>query len=150
MANLNLIWNQATLSADLTAAEKLGLRTAVVISLGTDRLAAADDPLPVNNGDRRGYWGDIFTPGRNLGSRLWLLARAKNTEETRQLAIKYAQEALSWMIQDQICQQIAVTARWVRRDALALSISIARQSAGGGAVNHTFDLIWSTEMGLAA
>ena len=60
------------------------LYTAVVISLFTDARARAEDELPpeLDGEDRRGYWGDGLE-GESVGSRLWLLAREKDTARVR-------------------------------------------------------------------
>ena len=60
------------------------LVAAVVIALCTDRRAKPDDVLPdPDNDDRRGWWGDTdaeeIWEGWPIGSRLWLLERAKIT-----------------------------------------------------------------------
>jgi len=44
---------------------------------------------------KRGNW--FFNPG--FGSRLHELARAKNTEQTAELAKEYCKEALAWIIE---------------------------------------------------
>jgi phage gp46-like protein len=60
------------------------LATAVIVALGTDRLASIDDELPdPDSTDRRGWWGDLDADeiwgGWEIGSRLWLMQRAKIT-----------------------------------------------------------------------
>lgn len=88
-----------------------GLATAVMISLGTDRLAAADDSIPDGSGNRRGWWGDLPIDDAapdNIGSRLWLLRRAKATPATQRLAEQYIREALAWMIDDGVAGRIDV------------------------------------------
>ena len=64
---------------------------AVLISLFTWRRANADDDLPGN--DRMGWWGDSHPPVDNdrIGSRLWLLSRAKIVPETLARAKAYAE-----------------------------------------------------------
>lgn len=81
-----------------------GLTTPVTISLFSDRLARADDPLPEylpgQRGDRRGWWGDLTRDdGRAapIGSRLWLLSREKTLPETVARAREYSQECLAWL-----------------------------------------------------
>jgi phage gp46-like protein len=69
---------------DGTLDETEALATAVIVALGTDRLAAIDDELPdPDSTDRRGWWGDLDAQeiwgGWEIGSRLWLLQRAKIT-----------------------------------------------------------------------
>ncbi|MBI1214559.1 MAG: hypothetical protein GC185_01915 [Alphaproteobacteria bacterium] len=106
------------------------LTTAIIVSLLTDRRANADDALPTAPRpgplppDRRGWCGDALAEieGDRIGSRLWLLARAKPVEETRLLAIDYAQEAMAWMIEDGLATQIDVSAIWAARGYLLLTV----------------------------
>lgn len=72
------------------------LTTDVVISLFTDRRAAASDVLPDGTHDRRGWWGDSYRT-RPIGSRLWLLSREKALDAVLRKAETYATEALMWM-----------------------------------------------------
>ncbi|CAM5772019.1 hypothetical protein LMIY3S_03703 [Labrys miyagiensis] len=63
------------------------LEFAVIMAIGTDRRANADDPLPLDGDtDRRGWWGDtnaeLIWDGWPVGSRLWLLSRAKITDQS--------------------------------------------------------------------
>ncbi|TXG95723.1 MAG: hypothetical protein E6R08_11045 [Nevskiaceae bacterium] len=97
------------------------LTSCVLISLFTDRRARADDPLPAGAGDdRRGWLGDALATveGDRIGSRLWLLKREKQTEETRRRAIEYCREALAWMITDGLARQIDFDAEWLNSDGL--------------------------------
>ena len=69
-------------SAALPAEDDLVACT--VIALCSDRRALPDDVLPnTDNDDRRGWWGDTdaetLHDGWPIGSRLWLLERAKIT-----------------------------------------------------------------------
>jgi phage gp46-like protein len=62
--------------------ETAELISAVNVALMTDALAAPTDVLPdPNSTDRRGWWGDLDADtiwgGWPLGSKLWLLSRAK-------------------------------------------------------------------------
>jgi phage gp46-like protein len=72
------------LLGDGTLDDTEALATAVIVALGTDRLAAIDDELPdPDSTDRRGWWGDLdaqeIWSGWEIGSRLWLMQRAKIT-----------------------------------------------------------------------
>ena len=70
------------LLADGTLDEDQALATSIVVALGTNRLALADDVLPdPDSTDRMGWWGDMDADtiwnGWPIGSRLWLMRRAK-------------------------------------------------------------------------
>lgn len=71
-----------SLLGDGTLDDTQALATAVVVALGTDRLADASD-LDLDETDRRGWWGDFDAEevwdGWPIGSRLWLLKRDKIT-----------------------------------------------------------------------
>ncbi|MEW6647182.1 MAG: phage GP46 family protein [Pseudomonadota bacterium] len=110
----------------------MGLRTAVIVSLFTDARAETDDELPAGDGDRRGSWDD---PQR--GSRLWLLAREKQTARTLERAREYAEEALAWLVEDGIARAVTVTAEWVRTGVLGLRVMIER--AAGGRFEEMFN-----------
>ena len=100
--------------------------TAMILALGCDRRALPDDALPEapdppGFGARRGWCGDALDrAGRRLGSRLWLLVRAKETEETRLRAEAYAREALAPLAARR-GQQLDVVAVWSRLGVLALT-----------------------------
>ena len=67
---------------DGTLDDSQALATAVIVALGTDRLASPDDILPdPDSTDRAGWWGDMdaqeLFDGWPVGTRLWLLKRTK-------------------------------------------------------------------------
>lgn len=104
------------------------LETAVLISLFTDRLAEPADRLPSNDGNRKGWWADTGKRSdERIGSRLWLLHREKQSNETRLRAEEYAHEALAWMLRDEVADMIDVAATWLRLGWLDLDITIWRQ-----------------------
>lgn len=155
MTDVALVWNSGEGRADLALAAgdllpEVGLRTAVTISLFTDRLARGDDDVADaaasrDAEDRRGWWGDLPRPGlgtRLIGSRLWLLRRAKATEGTRLRAISMAREALAWMTEDGIVDRVEVEARFggAPPDRLLLTVTLRR-----GAASERFDLAWQAE-----
>ena len=127
--------------------------TAMIVSLGTDRFARADDDLPAAPSavpedasapqvlsPRRGWVGDALDgAGRRIGSRLWLLERAKQTEETRRRAEIMATEALDWLATTRSAL-IEVSAEWLRRGVLGLvaraagtQVTVSRSIGGGPA-----------------
>lgn len=101
-----------------------GLRAAVLVSLFTDRRAEPDDTA--SGEDRRGWWADAWSEvdGDRIGSRLWLLARAKETATTLERARAYTAEALAWMIEDGIARAIEIEAEWAHRGMLGLRVAI--------------------------
>ena len=82
----------------------------VIISLFTWRRARRDDDLPGD--ERMGWWGDAFLKTRNdkIGSRLWLLSRAKLTTVTLLQAQDYARESLQWLLDDKVANTVNVRA----------------------------------------
>lgn len=122
------------------------LETAVVLSLFSDALARDDDELPDLTSDRRGWWGDWESPELlAIGSRLWLLARAKATEETRRQAEGYAAEALQWLLDDGVAARVDVEADWLEAGGvppatLALLVRIVR--ADGTVYDRRYAWAW--------
>jgi phage gp46-like protein len=101
-----------------------GLATAVLLSLFLDRRAGPDDPLP-DGTDRRGWLGDALAEDADrIGSRLWLLSREKQVEETRRRAEEYAEEALAWLVEDGLAESVAVSAAWAGIGWLDLRVTI--------------------------
>lgn len=154
MTDIALIWNPLLARADIAVAKgdlvpDAGLRAAVLISLFTDALARADDDIPDGTDDRRGWWGDTPVGGAAadpVGSRLWLLVRAKRTEETRRRAETYARDALAWMLADGVAEAVGVSAAWAgdRGDQLRLVVTIERRVAGRTARDE-FSVQWNAE-----
>ncbi|NIX75380.1 phage GP46 family protein [Microvirga terricola] len=136
--DIALIFDPVTRRADLALGEDGDLvlddtpATPMLISIGSDRRARSDDTLPSGIGDlnaptsfveRRGWSGDALdAQGRRIGSRLWLLDRAKASELTRRLAEIWAAEALEWM-KAETGTAAEVVATWVRKEVLSLVAS---------------------------
>jgi len=113
-----------------------GLTTAVLLSLLTDARAKPGDRLPDGVTDRRGWWGDALSgfDGDRFGSRLWLLCREKQTEETRRRAEEYATEALAWLITDGAACAVAVAAAWRASVPGRLDLTVTVTLPAGGAL----------------
>lgn len=97
------------------------LATAVRVALGTDKMADEIDVLPnPDSTDRHGWWGDFEAEeiwgGWPIGTKSWLLSRAKITEapsqegSTLERARRYTEDALQPFIDRQIASQIDVEA----------------------------------------
>ena len=82
------------------------IETAVLISIFTDAEADPDDVIPDGTQDPRGWWADP-----TMGSKLWLLQRAKHTPATLLTAIAYLKQALAWLTADGVAANVAVTGR---------------------------------------
>jgi phage gp46-like protein len=113
------------------------LATAVMVALGTDRLAEADDVLPdPGSTDRRGWWGDTdvqeIWDGWPIGTRLWLLERAKITGMAAReggLLIRaedYVREALQPFIDQRIVSRIDVLASRDGVNAVSVKVVLYR------------------------
>ncbi|GAB0119487.1 phage GP46 family protein [Acidisoma sp. 7E03] len=111
--------------------------TPLLISLLTDRRAEPGDVLPVSPppggpifNARRGWVGDALDrKGDRIGSRLWLLSRAKQTEDTRLLALSYATQATGWIkakVAAAGADDLTISARWVRKGVLGLVFKVGK------------------------
>ncbi len=124
-------------------AEDDGLRTAIIISLFTDRRANDDDVLPDTTGDKRGWFGDNFASndGDQIGSRLWLLSREKQLSNALLKAREYCSEALQWMIADGVAKSVEVASEILRDGVLAVYITISKPT--GSAQQFKFETQWN-------
>jgi phage gp46-like protein len=115
------------------------LLRSVIISLFTWRRANADD---ATEGQKMGWWADAYarTPGDKIGSRLWLLARAKLTNDTLNRAREYAQEALQWMQDDGVVLRADVVTERMGLDALAMSVTLHQND--GSLLAVRFNNLW--------
>jgi phage gp46-like protein len=119
-----------------------GLTSAVVISLFTDAPARNDDPLPLGQSDRRGWWGDAWpvSAGDVMGSRLWLLRASKQLPAALNLARHYAEEALAWLIADGAARRVEVEAFIARFEVMGLAVRIYRPD--GQIMPFRFEMLW--------
>lgn len=115
------------------------LETAIIISLFTDRRANSDDV--VESDDRRGHWSDTYSeiPNDKLGSRLWLLSREKQTQDVINRARAYCVEALQWLLDDAVAEQVNIEVGAVRMGVLGIKVEVVRPT---GINNFNFDYAW--------
>ena len=126
------------------------LQTAIIVSLFTDRRASADDRLPLNETNRRGWVGDEFMPTAagaardDWGTRLWLCYSGKVTADVLPFAEFTCREGLQWLVRDGIASRVAVTAQWVgeRADRLAVRPQIYQP----GRSSPVYDVLWGTSV----
>ena len=147
------MFDTETLEADLLLengdlAPELTLRTAVMVSLFSDRRGTREELERFGDSDPRGWWGDLLAPveGDAWGSKLWLLEREKQTDETLNRAREYSSEALRWLREDGIAERVNVEAAWMDRldpsfprGFLGLGISIQKPEQP----NERFAFVWS-------
>jgi phage gp46-like protein len=112
--------------------------TAVMVALGTNRRANADDVLPngAEDTDRRGWWADtnadVIWQGWPIGSRLWLLEREKITDNTASQGStiaridSYIREALQPFTEQRFASRIDVTVTREAIDKIVARITIYR------------------------
>lgn len=113
-------------AGDLAADDTL--ETAILLSLFTDARATEDELVRFGGADPRGFWGDSLAEieGDRFGSKLWLLAREKQTAETLNRARDYATEALAWLIEDGIADEVPIEADYPQRGLLALGVEVVQ------------------------
>lgn len=144
MPDISTLWVPATgygdwavAGPDLASGDDLA--TAVLISLFTDRRAETDDVIPDGSGDPRGWWGDLGR-ARPLGSRLWLLERAKQTEAVRLAAQDFCEAALAWLVEDGVAASVTVVTAWQRPAFLAIDVRIDQPD--GSVRDFTYQWAW--------
>ena len=126
MPDIAVLWNIADGRGDwamagLQVRTGQDLETAVLVSLFTDRAAQPGDVIPDASSNRRGWWGDA-----TLGSRLWLLERAKKTDDIPARARAYIVEALQWLIDDGVAAGVDATVQWQNAPTPAQGLLAAR------------------------
>jgi phage gp46-like protein len=125
------------LLSDGTLDDTQALATAVIVALGTDRLADTKDILPdPDSTDRRGWWGDLDAEdvwdGWPIGSRLWLLTRDKivGPEAFQGATVvrveQYIREAIQPFIDRRIGSRMAVEATRVGKEQIDALVRIYR------------------------
>lgn len=124
MADIAISWDSANSRGDWTMngpvlATGNDIDTAILISIFSDRMAQPGDVIPDGTNDPRGWWADDEVL---IGSRMWLLRRAKQTTQTLQLAYDYLAEALQWMVDDGVASRFDITTQWVRTGMLGAVI----------------------------
>jgi phage gp46-like protein len=137
---------------DGTLDDTQALASAVIVALGTDRLADPDDILPdPDSTDRRGWWGDLdaqeIWDGWPIGSRLWLETRDKIVGPgaaqgaTVARIYQYIVEAIQPFVDRRIASTFDVQVNRVGRERIDALIRMYRGPQA--AVDLRFQILWS-------
>ena len=89
-----------------------GFETALMMSIyGEKRAASSEIPSPQF---RRGWWGNeaLDFDDYEIGSKLWLLSQARETQNTLNNAKTYVLDSLQWMIDDGFLDSVEVKAQY--------------------------------------
>ncbi|MGY2158625.1 phage GP46 family protein [Pseudomonas tolaasii] len=116
------------------------LASAVLISLFTDRIADDADIPPDGGDDRRGWWGDA-DEDVPIGSRLWLLDRSRLTQAVANTAKIYMEEALQWLIDDQVALSVKVVTSIAGGNRLNTIVTVTRRD--GTLVPLNYNWVWN-------
>lgn len=129
---------------------RMGLHTAILIQLFTDRRLPEGMTPPNDDHDPRGWWGDSIKledePDTQMGSLLWTLERGTLDEETVRLAKDHAEEALEPLLDQQAVALFEVeTEAEKTRGFLVIKIR-AFDAAGGVIYAEKFNFLWRSEL----
>lgn len=149
MGDIELIWDPNASEADFAIeaddlASDESFRTAVLLSLFTDRRANDTDVLPDENGPRQGWWGDAYAEkrGDKIGSRRWLLGRAKLSPAILPSVEIYDRESLAWLVED--CAVASFDLEYeIVGEQLSTRITFYREDETTFAL--CFDHVWDAE-----
>jgi len=141
-----MLLNNGTLDTDQA------LATAVIVALGTDRLAERTDTLPdLDSTDRRGWWGDLDAEliwnGWPIGTRLWLVRRDKITGanaargSTLTRIENYIREALEPFIARRIASRMEVKVERIGRERITALVRLYRGPEL--AVDLRYQVLWA-------
>jgi phage gp46-like protein len=132
--SVTLDWS---LLPDGTLDDTQALATAVCVALGTNALASDQDILPdPDSKDRCGWWGDLDAEliwnGWPIGSKLWLLRRAKvNSASSREGSTlvrveNYIRDAIQPFVDHKVCTNFAVWATRVDKQRIDALVRLYR------------------------
>lgn len=129
--------------------------TSVRVALGTDKMADANDVLPdPDSVDRKGWWGDmdadVIWGGWPIGTKSWLLSRAKITGAlsvegaTLARARQYTQDALKPFIDKRMATQVTVAAERTGLERIEVRAILYRGPQVE--IDLRYQMLWSDDM----
>jgi phage gp46-like protein len=144
--DIAIVWNPLTFSGDWgvgigdLAIDAGGLRSAVMLSLFTDRAAPPGYvPPPGSPPQRRGYWGDTYAK-RQIGSWLWTLDRSIKSGDLALLndVDDICSVALQWLIDDGVVSTVNVSSIWQQPDVIGTNTTLTPPNAPEVAFNFAW------------
>lgn len=134
--------------------EREELATAARVALGTDKLADPNDVLPdPDSTDRRGWWGDfeadLIWGGWPIGTKNWLLSRAKITDafaeegSTLSRAENYTREALQPFVDKRIATSLDAVA--TRNDVQTIEVDAKIYRGPLAEIDLRYQQLWQEE-----
>lgn len=118
-----------------------GLRSAVLLSLFTNKRAPSDwTPTAGSPSGRQGVWSDTYD-GFQLGSWLWLLNREFISDSNAVLsrAKDYCLDSLSWLQTSGVVASITVTVGWIASGVMGIVVALTQPQSPP----QTFNLSWA-------
>ena len=100
--------------------------TSLIVSLFTDARANASEVVEPQL--RRGWIGNEFTPGFEMGSKLWLFHQARLTTDTTNRMVTVTQESLQWLIDQNYAIEVETEVAFDTQRVL-LDVTITRPSS---------------------
>lgn len=115
------------------------LYTSVMISLFTDARLTQEEADTYGMG-RGGWWGDGYSPVAEtpIGSKLRLLLKMKQTQQTLEQAKRWAEDALRWLVVEGVVASISVEPSYPDRGFIALAVTGQKPSGQG----FRYEVIW--------
>lgn len=151
--DIRLVWDVNKQYVDFVVADRdverdAGLETAIFITLLTDKQAEDGDPLPDDSGYRGGWFGDSIpvVEDYKIGTKLWLLQRAKTVSEIPAIAKEYLLDGFHWMIEDGLVESVEVTVERRRDLKTTLAFTLAFKKPEGTTIFFNFYYNWEAQI----
>jgi len=146
-------WLQTPITGQIV--EGAALQAACFVALLSDAIADPADQLPdPNSDDRKGWWADsdaqAIWGGWPIGSRLWLLTRAKIVGSgaaagaTITRVQQYIAAALQPFVDNKICSKFTVTAQQTNSQTIIAHIKMYRGPKT--AIALQFQTVWTEQI----
>ena len=121
-----------------------GLDTAFALTFFTNQRASQSEVSAPEY--RQGWWGNLFSINNlEIGSKIWLLYQAVNSQKTLLQAIDYAQKSYQWLIDFNYADNVEVSATQTR-DNISLTITLIKNN--NVITQRVFDL-WQNTVNIA-